>query len=125
MTSKVETWPLTQTIRTWTRSRTLDAATDLGEVIFEAARRLYRDRIDLGGEGVRLLGVGAQALFPVAAPRQETLFSDAGRERAGRAERLVDSIRASQGRGSIGPARLLRGVEPDPERPLTPGDGSG
>ena len=43
---------------------TLPAPTDLTEPIVDAARRLYRERIRLGGKGVRLLGVGVSGLEP-------------------------------------------------------------
>ncbi len=49
---------------TWTRAHTLTAATDLAEVIVAVARMLYRDRVRLGGRGVRLLGVGVSGFEP-------------------------------------------------------------
>ena len=114
--------------RTWTRSRTLDRPTDLGEDLYRAARALFAERIDLGGEGVRLLGVGASGLVAGGAPLQETLFAPPERDVAERAERLADRIIAKQGRDAVLPARLLKrglreGLDPDrPERLRPAGD---
>ncbi|WP_432558810.1 DNA polymerase IV [Granulicoccus sp. GXG6511] len=58
---------------TWTRSRTLDGATDRAEVIARVARELLSG-LDLS-EGVRLIGVGVAGLTHVA---QEELFSPDG-----------------------------------------------
>jgi DNA polymerase-4 len=93
---------------TWTRARTLPAPTDLAEVIVRAARDLFRRKIDLGGKGVRLLGVGAAGLEPAGAG-QAPLFPDAGEERARRAARAADAVRDRLGEGAITRARLLRG----------------
>lgn len=58
---------------TWTRSRTLDGATDRAEVIARVARELLAG-LDLS-EGVRLVGVGVAGLTQVA---QEELFAPDG-----------------------------------------------
>lgn len=55
---------------TWTRSRTIDGATDRAEVIANVAMNLLRG-LDLSG-GVRLIGVGVSGLTHVA---QEELFA--------------------------------------------------
>ena len=52
---------------TVTRSMTLSEPTDLAEILLEAARELFRDRIALKGRGVRLLGVGVSGLEPAGA----------------------------------------------------------
>lgn len=106
----------TGSYRTWTRSRTLDRPTDLAATIFAEARTLLRDRIDLGGERVRLLGVGACGLTPAGEPHQGTLFDDPVESREGETERLVDRILERQGRGAILPARLLRTTDHDHDR---------
>ncbi len=92
---------------TFTRARTLPDPTDLAEVIVDTARDLFRDRIPIGQHGVRLLGVGVSGLQPVSA-RQTTLFVDPSEERARRAARVTDSVRARMGEKAITRARLLR-----------------
>ena len=92
---------------TWTRSLTLPAPTDLAETIVEAARRLYRERIRLGGRGVRLLGVGMSGLERPPAG-QGRLFLDPDEERARRAARVADAVRDRLGEQSLTRARLLR-----------------
>ena len=91
---------------TWTRARTLAAATDLTEVIVEAARTLFRDRIRLGRRGVRLLGVGVSGLEPYGSG-QGHLFPDAAEERARRMARAADTVRERLGENAITRARLL------------------
>jgi len=102
---------------TFTRARTLPDPTDLTEVIVEAARALLRDRIPLGQQGVRLLGIGVGGLQPVSA-RQSTLFVDSREDRARRAARATDSVRARLGEAAITRARLLR--PPRPVRRTSP-----
>lgn len=92
---------------TWTRAHTLPAATDLAEVIVEAARTLLRTRIRLGRRGVRLLGVGVSGLEPYGSG-QGRLFPDAVEERARRMARAADMVRERLGEGAITRARLLR-----------------
>jgi DNA polymerase-4 len=92
---------------TWTRSHTLPAASDLTEPIVEAARRLYRERIRLGGKGVRLLGVGVSGLEP-AGRGQTSLFEDPQETRARRIARAADAVRDKLGEESVTRARLLR-----------------
>jgi len=52
---------------TWTRSQTLREPTDMTEILVQAARQLFSQRIDLGESGVRLLGLGVSGLEPAAA----------------------------------------------------------
>jgi nucleotidyltransferase/DNA polymerase involved in DNA repair len=92
---------------TWTRARTLPAATDLAEVIVEAARTLFRDRIRLGRRGVRLLGIGVSGLEPYGSG-QGRLFPDAAEEKTRRMARAADAVRERLGEGAITRARLLR-----------------
>ncbi|MHC4428544.1 MAG: DNA polymerase IV, partial [Planctomycetota bacterium] len=70
--------------KTWTRASTLSQPTDLAETIVDEARRMFRERIRLGGKGVRLLGVGVSGLEP-AGGGQSSLFSPPAEERAKRA----------------------------------------
>jgi DNA polymerase-4 len=104
---------------TWTRAHTLPAPTDLAEGIVAAGRRLLRERVDLGGRGVRLLGLGMSGLEP-AGGGQATLFPDAQEERARRLARTADAIRDKLGPDALVRARLLRrpdGTEEDREPP--------
>jgi nucleotidyltransferase/DNA polymerase involved in DNA repair len=91
---------------TWTRSLTLSEPTDLAEVVVAAARRLFAERIDLGGRGVRLLGVGVSGLES-ASESQAGLFPDAAHERARRAARTADALRERLGPEAVVRARLL------------------
>jgi DNA polymerase-4 len=91
---------------TWTRAHTLPDPTDLAEAIVDAARRLFRERIRLGGKGVRLLGVGVSGLEP-AGRGQRSLFGDPCDERARRAARAADAVRDRMGERSVTRARLL------------------
>ncbi len=96
---------------TWTRARTLPAPTDLTEVLITAARKLFRERIRLGGRGVRLLGLGVSGLAEPDAG-QAQLFPNPDEERARRITRAADSVRERLGDDAITRARLLR-----PRRP--------
>ena len=93
---------------TWTRSATLARATDLAEPIFEAARTLFRERIDLGSDGgVRLLGVGVSSLTRVGGGQIE-LFLDDDERRARKLATATDAVRAKIGEAGITRARLLK-----------------
>jgi DNA polymerase-4 len=101
----------TSDFATVTRALTLEAPTDLTEKIVAAARALFRDRVRLGGQGVRLLGVGLTGLEEAAGDRSGgtgTLFRDPSDERAQRAARASDAIRMRLGDEAITRARLLR-----------------
>ncbi len=101
------------TFRTVTRSRTLDEPTDLARHLYEAGRDLLRERVDLAGRGVRLLGLGAKDLLR----REElppALFPDERRERERAAARAADLLRARFGSSALRPARLVpRPADPD------------
>lgn len=112
---------------TWTRSLTLPAPTDLTTAILEAARQLFRERIELGGQGIRLLGVGVSGFE--AADRQASLFQDVPDERERRLARAADAVRDKLGRAALVRARLLpprdrAGVAPDPGAPPEPTEAS-
>ena len=92
---------------TWTRARTLPQPTDLAEEIVRVARALFAERISLGGQGVRLLGVGMSGLGPQGAA-QGSLFVDDAAEKARRLARAADAVRERFGDGAVQRARLLR-----------------
>ena len=75
---------------TWTRALTLRDPADLADTIIEAVRTLYRERIDLRGQGVRLLGVGMTGLAPSGS--SGSLFPDAATERARKLARASDAV---------------------------------
>jgi len=96
---------------TWTRAHTLPAPTDLAEILLGAARDLFRERIRLAHQGVRLIGVGVSGIEPAGAPAPGTqggLFPDPAEERARRAARAADAVRDRLGDAAITRARLLR-----------------
>ncbi|MDX1389843.1 MAG: hypothetical protein R3344_11675 [Acidobacteriota bacterium] len=92
---------------TWTRSLTLRRPTDLAEVVVEAARELYRERISLGGRGIRLLGVGVSGL-EAAGSGQASLFTDPAEETARRRARATDAVRNKLGEKAVTRARLVK-----------------
>ncbi len=92
---------------TWTRAATLPTPTQLAEAIVAAARRLLAERIDLGGRGVRLLGVGASGLEP-ALKVPEPLFPDPDEARARRRAAAADAVRDRLGEDAVVRASLLR-----------------
>ena len=110
---------------TITRAMTLDGPTDLTETIVAAARALYRERVSLGRQGVRLLGVGVTGL--VRADRQSvptatgSLFAGAEQRRreedetrAKKSAAAADAVRSRLGEDAITRARLLRRKPSDP-----------
>ena len=67
---------------------------------------MYRERIRLGGKGVRLLGLRVSGLEP-AGVGQGSLFEDPEQERARRASRAADAVRQRMGDRALTRARLL------------------
>ncbi|MGE4633135.1 MAG: DNA polymerase IV [Planctomycetota bacterium] len=105
----------TGSFRTMNRSRTLDAP-------FHDPGRLYRvatellSAIDLAGEGIRLLGLGAGNLVDSDSPRQQGLFEDQSADlRDETVSRLLD-----QSRNLPGISPLERGCLIDPPSPDIP-----
>lgn len=89
--------------RTITRSRTLGEPTDLGRRIYEEARAIY-DALG-SSEPIRLIGVRMEQLLP-ADGQQLGLWDaeDGWRE----AEDTMDAVTARFGRGTLGPASLIK-----------------
>jgi len=98
---------------TITRARTLIRPTDLGQRIFEEARKLLMEKVKPAqsqsqGRGIRLLGVQVSGLIPKD-QEQLPLFSDEREERTAELERLIDELRERFGEGVI---RWGRSVSP-------------
>jgi DNA polymerase IV len=123
---ETQAWTVSLKVRTgdfttWTRSLTLPAPTNLAGEIRAAAAGLLRDRIDLGGRGVRLLGVGVSNLEGGGGEEQPDLFPDPERERDERSARVEDEIRHRFGESAITRARLLRReADDEPEGAYSP-----
>jgi len=92
---------------TSTRALTLRDPADLAETIIEAVRAMYRERIELRGKGVRLLGVGVSGLLP-AGTAQEPLFVDAATERSRLLALASDAVNDKLGEDVVTRASLLR-----------------
>jgi DNA polymerase-4 len=92
---------------TWTRALTLRDATDLADAIIEAARAMYRERIDLGGQGVRLLGVGMSGIAK-AGSSPGSLFPDASTARSRKLALASDAVNDKLGEDVVTRASLLR-----------------
>jgi DNA polymerase-4 len=93
--------------RTITRSRTLPEPTDLGRRIYEEARDIYEA---LGtSEPIRLIGVRMEQLAPADGLQLGLWETDDGWRDA---EDTMDAVSARFGRGSLGPASLLRAKAP-------------
>lgn len=92
---------------TSTRALTLRDPADLAETIIDAVRAMYRERIELSGKGVRLLGVGVSGLVP-AGTAQEPLFVDAATERSRLLALASDAVNDKLGEDVVTRASLLR-----------------
>ncbi|HEY3323995.1 MAG TPA: DNA polymerase IV [Planctomycetota bacterium] len=106
-----------------TRSLLLEDPTDLTGPLHSAAVQMLRTRLDLQGQGVRLLGIAATHLL---APGEatESLFPDEGATRARRAAQAIDRLRERFGDDAVTFGRLLEGRQrntgtPDDSRRLT------
>ncbi len=97
---------------TVTRTRTTPEPLDLAADLHRVAVQLFRQRVNLKGRGVRLLGVAAKDLVP-ASEVAPTLFPDERRERARAFARAADHLRDRFGDDALVPARLL---EPKPRK---------
>lgn len=112
----------TGSFRTMTRSRTLAAPTHLAQVLAETGIELMREKVDLGGEGIRLLGLGAKGLVDADALVQGDLFSESGQDCSERAAAVSDRVRKALGRSAITRGRLLGGPEGPPPDERDPDD---
>ena len=100
--------------RTISRSRTLKAPTDVGEVIFATASELYEAQ-GLGRALLRLVGVRAEGL--VAAEEQPTQLSFETRPAAREAaERAMDAASEKFGSRAVRPGTLVDPPPTPPER---------
>jgi DNA polymerase IV len=97
----------TSDFTTWTRATTLRDPSDLADAIVEAARAMFRERIDLAGQGVRLLGVGVSGLVR-AGSAPAPLFTDPRVERARKLANAQDAVRDKLGESSVTRASLLK-----------------
>ena len=93
--------------KTATRALTLRDPADLAETIIDAVRAMYRERIDLKGKGVRLLGVGVSALAP-AVSVTGGLFVDDAIERSRKYARASDALKDKLGEDVVTRASLIR-----------------
>jgi DNA polymerase-4 len=100
---------------TSTRAKTLDAAVDSGDALFEAAWRLFRGVH--GRRKVRLVGVSASGL---AGPAQMALFAAAPSSRSDVARDLVEQ---RFGEGTLTRASLLAAETLRPVGAPSRGDG--
>jgi DNA polymerase-4 len=92
--------------RTRTRSQTLAQATNLTDVLWQAAAALFERSLSRELLPVRLLGVGATKLTRATAV-QGDLFDGAGRERQSALDQAIDAIRGQFGTDAIQRASLL------------------
>ena len=89
-----------------TRSRTLDAPTQLAEIIFETSRDMLRPLTD--GTPYRLIGVGLSQFRPLAEADQPDLVEPKRTKRAN-VERAMDTLKTRFGKTTIKKGRSLNG----------------
>ena len=92
---------------TWTRALTLRDPTDVADALIDAARTMFRERIELHGNGVRLLGVGVSGLVP-AGTAPVPLFPDPQMERARKLAEAQDAVNDKLGDDVVTRASLLK-----------------
>ena len=96
--------------KTATRALTLRDPADLAEPILDAVRTMYRERIDLHGKGVRLLGVGMSGLAP-ARGASSGLFVDADVERSRKRAQAADAVNDKLGENVLTRGSLIRRLD--------------
>jgi nucleotidyltransferase/DNA polymerase involved in DNA repair len=92
---------------TSTRALTRRDPTDLADALIEAARTMYRDRIELHGKGVRLLGVGVSGIVP-SGSAPAPLFPDPQVQRARKLAEAQDAVNDKLGDDVVTRASLLK-----------------
>ena len=91
--------------RSRTRATTLEAPTQLAEVLFRAGAALLERETD--GTAYRLIGIGASALTDASrADPLDLLDPDAGKR--AKVERVIDAVRDKLGADAISKGRGLR-----------------
>jgi len=108
---------------TLTRSRTLPAATDVTQQIYDAARTLF-DALGLQRVRIRLVGIRVEGLLPVSGTAQQLALGEPEHGRRD-AEVAVDALRARFGRTAVRPARLVHLDEPTASTPTDRPDSPG
>lgn len=92
--------------RTITRSRTLAEPTNVGRRLFEEAWQIFEAlALDLRATPIRLIGVRAEQLLDAGGDALALWDPD---EEWRETERALDAVSARFGRGTIGPASLVR-----------------
>ncbi|MDI9430632.1 MAG: DNA polymerase IV [Planctomycetota bacterium] len=86
--------------RTVTRSETLTEATNLTQVLWEAADRVFGRWHRSASGALRLVGFGAGGLEPEGT-RQASLFADPEAEKLQRLDRAMDAIRDRYGKRAV------------------------
>ena len=84
----------------------LEEPTDLADALYGAAKSMLRERVDLSGRGVRLLGLTATHLA-YSSDAEQSLFPDTDTERKERAAVAIDKLRGRFGDGAVTFGRLL------------------
>jgi len=98
--------------KTYTRSKTMDNPIVDAATLYQTGRNLLEE-IELEGEGIRLLGLGAAGLVPADEPIQNTLFGeDTANRKDEKVTRLLDQAKDDQGSSLLKRGSL---VSPPPE----------
>jgi DNA polymerase-4 len=90
--------------RTRTRATTLEAPTQLADVLFRAGAALLEREVD--GTAYRLIGIGASALTDASRADPPDLLDPEAGKRA-KVERVIDAVRDKLGTDAIGKGRGL------------------
>ncbi|PZS06102.1 MAG: DNA polymerase IV [Pseudonocardiales bacterium] len=108
---------------TITRAHTMDAASDVGQQLYQVARDLY-DRLDRTGSparggGVRLLGIRVEGIVGAGDLPEQLVLGD--RSHGWRdADQAVDAVVSRFGSGAVAPAALLRAAAVPNSAPAPP-----
>ncbi|MEJ2119752.1 MAG: DNA polymerase IV [Alphaproteobacteria bacterium] len=96
----------TADFRSRTRATTLEAPTQLAEVLFRAGAAMLAREVD--GTAFRLIGIGASALTDASRADPPDLLDPEAGKRA-KVERVIDAVRDKLGADAIGKGRGLSG----------------